>query len=87
MLTYPPLIKRFSSLHDATAYFAIAPILTLVLSAGIPLANGRFLDRFAWLGALSYKAMFAAMGLLIIITLFFLIPLDFSREDPHDRRQ
>jgi MFS family permease len=84
MLTYPPLIKRFSGLHDATAYFAIAPILTLVLSAGIPLANGRFLDRFACLGALSYKAMFAAMGLLIIITLFFLIPLDFSRRDPGD---
>jgi hypothetical protein len=81
MLTYPPLIKRFSGLTDATPYFAIAPILTLPLSAGMPLANGRFLDRFASLGALSYKAMFAGMGVLILLTLLLLIPLDFSRKE------
>jgi len=82
MLTYPPLIKRFSGLHDATPYFAIAPILTLPLSAGLPLLNGRFLDHFAYLGALSYKLMFAGMGLLIAATLLLLIPLDFSRTNP-----
>jgi MFS family permease len=79
MLTYPPLIKRFSGLSDATPYFATAPILTLPLSVGIPLANGAFLDRFARLGALSYKMMFMGMGILIILTLTFLIPLDFTR--------
>jgi len=71
-------VKKLSGLADATNYFSVAPILTLPLSAGISLMNGRFLDHFAGWGALSYKLMFVGMALLVVISLFFIIKTDFS---------
>ncbi len=78
MLAYPPAVKKLSGLADATNYFSVAPILTLPLSAGISLMNGRFLDHFAVWGAFSYKLMFMGMALLVVISLFFIIKTDFS---------
>jgi len=78
MLAYSPAVKKLSGLADATNYFSVAPILTLPFSAGISLVNGRFLDYFADLGALSYKLMFMGMAILVVISLFFIIKTDFS---------
>ena len=79
MLIYAPAIKSFSGRADATNYFALAPVLTLPVSSGIPLLNGKFLDHFAYLGAYSYRLMFLGMGALILLSLYFLLTLDFSK--------
>jgi MFS family permease len=63
-MIFAPAVKRFSGVPDATLYFAVAPILSLPLSAALPLANGAFLDRFAHLGSWSYRIVFLAMAAL-----------------------
>ncbi len=64
MLVYAPAVKRLSGLEDATAYFAIAPVLTLPVAAGLPLLVGRFLDLFHGLGADAYRLVFALAAVL-----------------------
>jgi len=70
-MMFAPSVKRFSGLSDATLYFAVAPILSLPLSTGLPLLNGAFLDRFAALGTWSYRGMFLAMAALSLLSLLF----------------
>jgi hypothetical protein len=43
----------------------------LPLSTCLPLLNGAFLDRFASLGAVSYRIVFLAMAALSLGGLFF----------------
>lgn len=64
-LVYMPTIKKISGAEDATNFFGIAPLLTMPLSTGIPLLSGAFLDRFSTLGAVSYRYLFLALGVLI----------------------
>jgi len=78
MLAYPPAVKKLSGMSDATNYFAVAPLLVLPVSAGIPLLNGKFLDYFSFLGSYSYKIVFIAMGFLITLSLLFIYKTDFS---------
>lgn len=72
MLVFPPAVKKLSRKEDATAYFAVAPIFTLPISALLPLACGRFLDSYQYLGALSYRLVFF-MALMIILCAFIFI--------------
>ena len=76
-LAFPPAVKRLSGMEDATLYFSIAPILVLPFSAGLPVLNGIFLDHFAFLEGAAYKIVFAAMGVVVIATIFFLWKVDF----------
>jgi MFS family permease len=76
MLVFPPAVKRLSGVADSTHYFALAPLLTLPLSAGIPLANGACLDWLAALGSWSYRIVFLAMGVLGAVSLVFLSRID-----------
>jgi MFS family permease len=76
-LGFPPAVKRLSGMEDATLYFSIAPILVLPFSAGLPVLNGIFLDHFASLEGASYKIVFAAMGIIVLATVFFLRKVDF----------
>jgi hypothetical protein len=68
-VVYAPAMKRVAGREDATLYFAVAPILTLPLSLGLPLANGAFLDAAAGLGASSYRIVFVAMALFSAVGL------------------
>lgn len=70
-MVYAPAVKRLSGAGDATLYFAVAPILSLPFSTGLPLANGAFLDRFARLGGWSYRSLFLAMAGLSLAGMFF----------------
>ncbi len=72
MLVYAPAVKRISGRADATHYFALAPLLTLPVSVGVPLADGKVLDLLAGWGAWSYRSVFMAMGALVALSLFFL---------------
>lgn len=69
-MVYLPAVKRLSGMSDATLYFAVAPILTLPLSTGLPLLNGALLDRFSSLGAWSYRSLFLVMAALSLAGLY-----------------
>jgi len=78
MLAFPPAIKKLSGEKDSTLYFSVAPILTLPFAIGLPLINGRFLDKYAYLGSISYKLVFASMGIIVIASLFMLLKTNFE---------
>lgn len=90
MIVYAPAVKKLSGLSDATPYFAVAPLLTLPLAMGLPLACGHFLDRTAWMGGDAYRMMLGMTALLLAGTLFCAWRTDFSarpgiRADGPDR--
>jgi MFS family permease len=78
MIVFAPAVKKLSGLSDATPYFAVAPVLTLPVAMGLPLACGHFLDRMAWMGAGSYRLMLAATAVLLAGTLVCAWRTDFS---------
>ena len=71
LMVFTPSVKRLSGQPDATLYFAVAPILALPFSTGLPLLNGAFLDTFASLGAGAFKIMFLGMAVLSLAGLLF----------------
>lgn len=71
LMVFAPSVKRLSGHSDATLYFAVAPVLALPFSTGLPLLNGAFLDRFVSLGAVSYRIVFLAMAVLSLGGVFF----------------
>ncbi|MCG8532208.1 MAG: MFS transporter, partial [Desulfovibrionales bacterium] len=66
-IIYSPLVKRFARREDATAIFAVAPLLTIWFTAGFPLFFGGGLDRIT--GREGYEAMF---GIALVLTLCIL---------------
>jgi hypothetical protein len=78
MLVFAPAVKKLCGLQDATAYFAVAPLLTLPFATGLPLVCGRFLDRFAWLQADAFRLVFLVAALLLTGTFFCTLKADFS---------
>ncbi|MDJ0804585.1 MAG: hypothetical protein QNI97_17040 [Desulfobacterales bacterium] len=78
MIVFAPAVKKISGLADATPYFAVAPVLTLPLVAGLPLASGLFLDRMAGLGADAYRLIFLATALMLGLTLYCAWRTDFA---------
>ncbi len=70
-IIYSPCVKKFCKRDDATGYFAVLPLLTIVFGSGFPLFFGSMLDQFAYLGSVSYKIMFGVSFCLIIVTLIF----------------
>ena len=77
-IVFAPAVGRLSGLSDATSYFAVAPLLTLVFATGLPLVFGKFLDYFAWLEGDSYRIIFGVSIVLIVSTLYFLLKVDFD---------
>jgi len=80
MIVFGPAVRKLSGLNDATSYFAVAPLLTLLFATGVPLVFGKFLDHFAWLEGDSYRVVFAVSALLIAMTVYFLLKVDFDPE-------
>ncbi|MFZ1986586.1 MAG: MFS transporter [Desulfatitalea sp.] len=70
-IIYSPAVKMFSDRPDATSYFAIVPLLTLVFGSGYPLFFGHMLERLNSLGAVAYQIMFGVSGLCVVA--FFVI--------------
>jgi hypothetical protein len=61
-VVFAPAIRRLAGTDEATPYFAVAPLLLLPLSLGLPLAGGAFLDATAGLGAWSYRILFLVLA-------------------------
>ncbi|MBU2631873.1 MAG: hypothetical protein KKE61_24945 [Proteobacteria bacterium] len=79
-IIYSPAVKRFCKQEDATGYFAVAPLLTILFGSGFPVFFGKMLDLFSHWGSLSYKIMFAICFFLILITLIFGWLTNFNNE-------
>ena len=77
-IIYSPAIKRFSNRQDATAYFAMAPLLTIAFGSGFPLFFGHMLDRLSYLGQGAYQLMFGGCIVCVLITLIFGFLTDFT---------
>ncbi len=80
LLIYPPALKRIANTSEITAYFALALILILPVSSGLPFLSGIFLDLFSYLGSWSYKYLFLIMAFLILLSFFFLFKIDFNQK-------
>ena len=78
-MVYPPSVKKFAARSDATSYFALAPILTLPVTAGYPLLFGTLLDRLAGLGQLSYQILFGLSALIALAALVLALATDYRR--------
>lgn len=78
MIAHPPIVKKLSGLEDATAYFAVSPLLTLPVAAGLPLLCGRFLDRFAALGGDAYRLVFGVFAACLLAALLCTRRADFA---------
>ena len=70
-MVYMPSVKKLSGNTDATAYFALAPIITLPIGFGYPLFFGKTLDMLSFMGADAYKILFALSALFIALTFYF----------------
>jgi MFS family permease len=84
-MVFAPAVKRLSGVPDATLYFAVSTILVLPLSTALPLVNGAFLDRFAHLGAWSYRIVFLAMGVLCLGGMAFSLRVPWSGVPARER--
>lgn len=76
-LIYPPVIKKISKSHDATHFFAVAPLITLPVSSGISILSGKYLDIFQQWGDWSYRSLFLILAMLIGVSFLFLKKSDF----------
>ncbi len=80
-LVYAPAVKHISGRTDVTDYFATAPIVMLPASIGISLLSGKLLDIMPMSTGAAYRTVFAALGLISFISLFFIRRIDFSTRD------
>jgi hypothetical protein len=86
-MVFAPAVKWVSGQADATLYFAVAPIVLLPLSLGLPLASGAFLDAAAGMGARSYRIVFLAMALFCAVGLAFSGRMRMGRSSEPGREQ
>jgi MFS family permease len=76
-MVYPPSVKKFSGKVDSTAYFALAPILTIPIGSGFPLLFGKILDYLSYMQEDAYKILFSFSALFILVTLYLSLKIDF----------
>ena len=67
-----------------TDYYALAYIIMLPLSVGLPLFNGWLLDRLEGYGSLSFKLVFGIMAVMIGVSMVFLARVQFPRKQPEE---
>lgn len=77
-LVYAPAVKKMSGRKNVTDYYAAIPILMLPLAIGIPLVSGRLLDSLPFNPVSSFRIVFALLGMLSFISIFFISRVNFS---------
>lgn len=77
-MVYPPSVRKFADKTDNTAYFALAPILTLPIGSGFPLLFGKMLDSLSFMGADAYRLLFGVSALFILATCYFTVKTDYE---------
>ena len=77
-LVYTPAVKILSGRSNVTDCYAAISIIMLPLAIGIPLISGRLLDSLPFSDTTSFKIVFALLGLLSFISIFFIRLINFS---------
>ena len=77
-LAFMPTVKLLSRRSDATAYYALAQLLTMPFSVGLPLLAGQLLQLLAALGGDAYRFVFGALAALMALSMFALLRIDLS---------
>jgi predicted MFS family arabinose efflux permease len=84
-LLYTSAVKLLSGLEDASSYYAIIPLITIVSSGGFPLLAGRSIDFLGSFGGDAYRITFAVYLLIVFIGFFALkrtiIPAESSSDE------
>ena len=79
-LVISPATKAVSGKDDATDYFSIAPLLMLPFSVGIPWIAGYTIEHQMFSATAAYTAVFAAMGIIVLASILFLLPVHFEEQ-------
>ena len=79
-LAFLPVVKLLSRRSDATAYYAVAQLVTMPLSVGLPLLAGHVLQLLAALGSDAYRIVFGALAALMALSILFLLRIDLSEQ-------
>ena len=77
-LAFSPAVKKLSRVKDATDYFSVAPLIMVPFSFGIPALSGVVISHLHMHKETAYMGVFAAMALLIAVSMFFLHFIDFE---------
>ena len=77
-LAFLPVVKLLSRRSDATAYYALAQLVTMPFSVGLPLLAGQVLQLLADLGGDAYRLVFGALAALMALSMFVLLRVDLS---------
>ena len=80
-LAFMPVVKLLSRRADATAYYALAQLVTMPLSVGLPLLAGRMLQLLAALGGGGYRLVFAGLAALMAASMWVLLRIDLTEQD------
>jgi len=80
-MVYPPSVKKFAAKEDATPYFALAPILTLPMSAGFPLFFGKMIDSLQFLEQGAYQVVFGISAVIALGTVWLALLSNFSESE------
>ena len=80
-LAFMPVVKLLSRRADATAYYALAQLVTMPLSVGLPLLVGRVLQLLAALGGGGYRLVFAGLAALMAASMWVLLRIDLTEQD------
>ncbi len=86
-MVYTPSVKFFSGKSDATDYFALGPLLTAPIAFGFPLLFGKILDLTSALGATSYKILFGASTILLLVTFVFTLQTNYQTPKTSQSKQ
>ena len=80
-LAFMPVVKLLSRRADATAYYALAQLVTMPLSVGLPLLAGRVLQLLAALGGGGYRLVFGGLAALMAASMWVLLRIDLTEQD------
>lgn len=80
-LAFMPVVKLLSRRADATAYYALAQLVTMPLSVGLPLLAGRALQLLAALDGGGYPLVFGALAVLMAASMPVLLRIDLTEPD------
>ena len=80
-LAFMPVVKLLSRRADATAYYALAQLVTMPLSVGLPLLAGQALQLLAALDGGGYRLVFGALAALMAASMLVLLRIDLTEPD------
>ena len=80
-LAFMPVVKLLSRRSDATAYYALAQLVTMPLSVGLPLLAGQVLQLLAALDGGGYPLVFGALAALMAASMLVLLRIDLTEPD------